>query len=114
MWWAAQDRSEWPEGDDELLAEIAVDWYGDPDDFTIGDRRQELVMIGIHIDAAFWRAKFDACLLTDDEYAQGPHAWRQLADPFPEWDAHLEDDEDDNPDHDHDRGDGEIVHRHPH
>ncbi|CAD6540727.1 GTP-binding protein [Paraburkholderia metrosideri] len=97
MWWAAQDRSEWPEGDDELLAEIAADWYGDPDDMTIGDRRQELVMIGVGIDAAEWTAKFDACLLTDDEYALGPQAWQQFADPFPAWDF----DEDD---HDHDHG----------
>jgi G3E family GTPase len=109
MWWAAQDRSEWPDGDDELAAEIAADWYGDPDDPSIGDRRQELVMIGVGIDPAVWKAKFDACLLTDEEYAQGPHAWEQFADPFPAWDF----DEDDHDHHDHDgHGHGEIVHRH--
>ena len=96
-WWAAQDRSEWPEGDDELLEEIAADWYGDADDFTIGDRRQELVLIGVDIDPAQWRAKFDACLLTDDEYALGAQGWLELADPFPAWDL-----EDDDHDHDHD------------
>ncbi len=37
IWWAAQDRSEWPTGDAELEAEIAADWYGDPDDHD--DRR---------------------------------------------------------------------------
>ena len=83
MWWAAQDRSEWPEGDDELAAEIAADWHGDPNDLSIGDRRQELVMIGIGIDPAVWQAKFDACLLTDDEYAQGPKAWRAVRRSFP-------------------------------
>jgi G3E family GTPase len=111
MWWAAQDRSEWPDGDDELAAEIAADWYGDPDDLSIGDRRQELVMIGVGIDATVWKAKFDACLLTDEEYAQGPQAWEQFADPFPAWDF----DEDDHDHHDHDRDGhrhGEIVHRH--
>ncbi|WP_168795631.1 GTP-binding protein [Paraburkholderia aromaticivorans] len=109
MWWAAQDRSEWPDGDDELAAEIAADWYGDPNDLSIGDRRQELVMIGVDIDAAVWQAKFDACLLTDEEYAQGPQAWEQFADPFPAWDF----DEDDHDHHDHDgHGHGEIVHRH--
>jgi G3E family GTPase len=117
-WWAAQDRSEWPHDDDELMAEIVADWHGDPDDYTIGDRRQELVMIGIHIDPAIWSTKFDACLLTDDEYAQGPDAWRQFADPFPTWDANFEDDdgEDHQHDHDadHDHGDGEIVRRHSH
>ncbi|MFL9868362.1 GTP-binding protein [Paraburkholderia fungorum] len=106
MWWAAQDRSEWPDGDDELTAEIAADWYGDPDDLSIGDRRQELVMIGVGIDPTVWKAKFDACLVTDEEFAAGPQAWQQFADPFPAWDF----DEDD---HDHDgHGHGEIVHRH--
>ncbi|MBP0591121.1 GTP-binding protein [Paraburkholderia sp. LEh10] len=111
-WWAAQDRSEWPEGDAELMDEIAADWYGDMDDFTIGDRRQELVLIGVDLDRSQWRAKFDACLLTDDEYALGAEGWRTLADPFPAWD--LEDDDHDHAhhhDHDHD-DDGHHHHRH--
>ena len=111
MWWAAQDRSEWPDGDDELAAEIAADWHGDPDDLSVGDRRQELVMIGVGIDPAVWKAKFDACLLTDEEYAQGPQAWEQFVDPFPTWD--FDEDDHDHHDHDHDgHGHGEIVHRH--
>ena len=114
MWWAAQDRSEWPDGDEELAAEIAADWHGDPDDRSIGDRRQELVMIGVGIDPAVWKAKFDACLLTDEEYVLGPQAWPQFADPFPAWDFFDEDNQDhDHHDHDHDGdGHGEIVHRH--
>ncbi|WP_114813972.1 zinc metallochaperone GTPase ZigA [Paraburkholderia kururiensis] len=102
MWWAAQDRSAWP-ADEGLEAEIAADWYGDADDMSIGDRRQELVMIGVDLDAQAWRAKLDACLLTDAEYAAGPDAWRQLPDPFPAWDI-------DSDEHD-EAGDGEIVHR---
>jgi G3E family GTPase len=103
MWWAAQDRSEWPR-DDELVAEIAADWLGDPDDASVGDRRQELVMIGIGLDAGAWRAKFDACLLTDDECAQGSKAWSRLPDPFPAWNLDADDDED--------AGDAEILHQH--
>jgi G3E family GTPase len=101
MWWAAQPRDEWPE-DDELAAEIAADWYGAADDPTIGDRRQELVLIGVALDAERWRAKFDACLLTDDEYALGPQAWARLPDPFPAWDLDAEDHEGDD--------EGQIVH----
>jgi G3E family GTPase len=125
MWWAAQDRSEWPDGDDELAAEIAADWYGEPDDLSIGDRRQELVMIGVGIDPVLWKANFDACLLTDDEYAAGPHAWQQLADPFPTWDFDEDGHDHEGHDHDHDHGGaghshdhhdnhghGEILHRH--
>ena len=100
-WWAAQPREEWPD-DDELAAEIAADWYGEPADATIGDRRQELVMIGVDLDAAYWCAKLDACLLTDDEYALGPSHWTRFADPFPAWDLNADDGEDD--------GAGQIVH----
>jgi G3E family GTPase len=110
-WWAAQDRSEWPEGDDELLEEIAADWYGDADDFTIGDRRQELVLIGVDLEALQWRAKFDACLLTDDEFALGEDGWLALADPFPAWDL---EDEDHDHGHDHHRHDDDGHHHHHH
>ncbi|CAB3780896.1 Putative metal chaperone YciC [Paraburkholderia caffeinitolerans] len=103
-WWAAQPREEWPQ-DAELEKEIAADWFGDANDARIGDRRQELVMIGVDIDREAWQAKLDACLLTDAEYAAGPDAWLAYADPFPSWDF------DDEHDHDHDH-DGEIVHRH--
>jgi G3E family GTPase len=108
-WWAAQDRAEWPEGDDELMEEIAADWYGDTDDFSIGDRRQELVLIGTHLDAKQWREKFDACLLTDDEYAMGADGWKAFADPFPAWD--FEDDDHDQ-DHHHDHDDDGHHHHH--
>ncbi|WP_186093998.1 GTP-binding protein [Burkholderia gladioli] len=102
LWWAAQDRAEWPDDDPALLEEIAADWHGAPDDDSIGDRRQELVLIGIGLDAAQWRAKFDACLLDDAEYAAGVEAWRALPDPFPSWDLDEHDDHDDE----------EIVHLH--
>ncbi|KVD81802.1 cobalamin biosynthesis protein CobW [Burkholderia sp. ABCPW 14] len=113
-WWAAQDRAEWPEEGDELYEEIVADWHGDLADTAIGDRRQEFVLIGIELDAPAWRAKFDACLLTDAEYVQGKNAWTRYADPFPAWDIDEHDHE-----HGHDHGDdndpgddAEIVHRH--
>jgi G3E family GTPase len=101
MWWAAQPREEWPE-DDELSAEIAADWYGDEDDASVGDRRQELVLIGIGLDGEAWRARLDACLLTDEEYALGPRGWQALPDPFPDWDLDADDHEGDD--------EGQIVH----
>lgn len=106
MWWAAQPREEWPV-DDELAVEIAADWYGSPDDTAIGDRRQELVLIGVGLDAQLWRAKLDACLLTDEEYASGPQAWQRMADPFPDWDLDADDHEGEGDDH---GGQGQIVH----
>jgi G3E family GTPase len=104
-WWAALAREEWPQ-DAELEREIAADWFGDANDTRIGDRRQELVLIGVDLDRDAWQAKFDACLLTDAEFAAGPDTWQHYDDPFPDWDF-----DDDDHDHDHD-GEGEIVHRH--
>jgi G3E family GTPase len=108
MWWAAQPRSEWPMGDAELEAEIVADWYGEPGDTLIGDRRQELVLIGIDLDANAWQEAFDACLLTENEWQQGPQAWSTLEDPFPSWEIdgeeereHGDDCDCDDPDHHH-------------
>jgi G3E family GTPase len=112
LWWAAQPRDEWPD-DDDFIAQLAADWYDAAE--AVGDRRQELVMIGIQLDHAAWRARLDACLLTDDEHATGPEGWLSLDDPFPEWE--FGDDEGDHDDHSeegeaHDHATEQIVHRH--
>ncbi|MCC5857490.1 MAG: GTP-binding protein [Ectothiorhodospiraceae bacterium] len=52
-----------------------------------GDRQQEPVLIGINMDAPALRARFDACLLTDEAFAKGQATWRSLPDPFPGWSA---------------------------
>jgi G3E family GTPase len=91
LWWAAQPREHWPD-DAAFQQEIATQWQGDLNDNMPGDRRQELVMIGVNLDESAWRAKFDACLLTDAELAGGPAGWQRLDDPFPAWD--MDDDVD--------------------
>ena len=50
-----------------------------------GDRRQELAVIGVEMDAPRTRAALDACLLSDQELRQGPAHWQLLDDPFPHW-----------------------------
>ncbi|MDC7707031.1 zinc metallochaperone GTPase ZigA [Vogesella indigofera] len=79
LWWDAVDRADWPD-DAESRALIASRWQE-----PWGDRQQELVLIGIDMDAAALTAAFDACLLTDDELAAGADSWADLADPFPSW-----------------------------
>ncbi len=79
LWWAAVDESQWPE-DEAWRRGIESKW-----DELWGDRRQELVLIGIDMDRAVMTARLDACLLNDTELAQGLDAWAQYPDPFPLW-----------------------------
>ncbi len=78
-WWAAVPREDWPD-DAESVAFIMEQW-----DNKVGDARQEMVLIGIDMDEAALRAQLDACLLSDEEAAQGPVAWATYHDPFPVW-----------------------------
>jgi G3E family GTPase len=80
LWWAAVPDEEWPK-DEESLATIERNW-----DDKFGDCRQELVIIGMAMDREALHARFDACLLTDEELALGPTGWKDLFDPFPVWD----------------------------
>lgn len=78
-WWAAVPLEHWPE-DPQARAAIDRQWHEE-----VGDARQELVLIGMGMDERVLRQRFDACLLTDAEMAQGPHAWADFSDPFPDW-----------------------------
>jgi hypothetical protein len=71
--------------DEERRAAIFKDFEG-----PFGDRKQEIVVIGIDMDEGAIRAGFDRCLLTDEELALGPDGWAKLPDPFPSWDAPVE------------------------
>ena len=79
MWYAAVPEDEWPD-DEDARSQIRADW-AEP----WGDRRQELVFIGVEMDEAALRRKLDAALLTKEELAAGPKRWAKLADPFPAW-----------------------------
>ena len=78
-WWVTTPEDEYPD-DPGLLAEIKSHFEGD-----YGDRRQELVIIGIDLDRAGVTSALDACLLTDAEMALGWRKWRSLPDPFIPW-----------------------------
>jgi len=78
-WWAAAPREAWPPDAD------SISWIESKWDEPHGDRRQEVVMIGVDMDEAYTRTLLDGCLLTDKEYEAGPAVWNSWADPFPEW-----------------------------
>lgn len=80
-WFAALDKSEWPE-DEESLQSLERLWVE-----PYGDRMQELVFIGAGMDRAGIEAALEACLLTDAEMALGPEGWAGMEDPFGDWEA---------------------------
>lgn len=82
--WAAVPPEYLPQ-DEARRAAILKDFDG-----PFGDRKQEIVVIGIDMDEGAIRAGFDRCLLTDEELALGPDGWAKLSDPFPSWDAPVE------------------------
>ncbi|HRG62861.1 MAG TPA: zinc metallochaperone GTPase ZigA [Burkholderiales bacterium] len=77
MWWASCPAEEL---DEEALIEMQKDW--DP---RWGDRRQEMVFIGIGIDKENLISRLNSCLLNDSEMNQGVDAWLKFEDPFPRW-----------------------------
>lgn len=78
-WWSAMHPKQWPE-DAESRAYIKSNW-----EEPFGDRRQELVFIGVGMDEAALRGALNACLLTAAEMRAGVKSWTRLPDPFPNW-----------------------------
>jgi G3E family GTPase len=79
LWWAAAPLDRWP-ADPAAQDSIKANWQE-----PYGDRRQEIVFIGVRMDEAALRRQLNACLLTAAELRQGTRAWAGLPDPFPRW-----------------------------
>ncbi|CDG83246.1 zinc metallochaperone GTPase ZigA [Janthinobacterium agaricidamnosum] len=79
LWWAAVPKERWPT-DAASQAEIKAGWSE-----TYGDRYQEIVFIGQDMDRAAIEADLKKCLLNFTETRKGMKAWRDLPDPFPQW-----------------------------
>lgn len=77
-WWSAIPRSYWPQ---------EPEWHRAMQDYLDaewGDRRQEIVFIGVDpMDKASIVAELDSCLVTEEMFK--PESWQSLNDPFPSW-----------------------------
>jgi G3E family GTPase len=78
-WLAATPKADWP-GDPKHVQEVLDDWDG-----RFGDRRQELVFIGVGMDRDALVAALDGCLLTDDELGTLETDPSRFPDPFSSW-----------------------------
>ncbi|GAA1675123.1 GTP-binding protein [Glycomyces endophyticus] len=76
-WLAATPDAEWEDAGPERRVYADLHWDAD-----FGDREIHLAFVGLHFAADELAAVLDGCLLTDEEAAAGPRAWREYDDPF--------------------------------
>lgn len=76
-WWCVTPEDEWPEGED-VTGDFEGEW---------GDRRQEVAFVGVKGEGKRRvQEGLEGCLVTAEEMAGGPDAWREgMDDPFPPW-----------------------------
>ncbi|SNT21757.1 GTPase, G3E family [[Luteovulum] sphaeroides subsp. megalophilum] len=77
LWWAAVPEAHWPpEAQERMAARVAGEF---------GDRRQEMVFIGMlgQMNRARISAMLERCLVPETRFA--PEVWERLSDPFPRW-----------------------------
>ena len=78
-WWAAIPTNQWPDGSDfkKVMKQYWIKNYG--------DRRQEIVFIGLKddMDQDIIKSTLDKCLVSN--YLDSPDVFKELEDPFPQW-----------------------------
>ncbi|MDE4133727.1 GTP-binding protein [Phaeobacter sp. QD34_3] len=77
MWWASLPEDRLP-SHPQAQAEIARNWVE-----PWGDRRQEIVFIGVDLIRAAICDRLNAALIDADQFR--PEDWADLPDPFPRW-----------------------------
>lgn len=78
-WWDAAPKTHWPT--DPSVVENIMRLWQEP----FGDRRQEIVIIGVDMDKEKIIQGFDQALLTDEEMELGEKAWKSFKDEFAPW-----------------------------
>ena len=78
-WWASVPKERWPQGSD--FDQVIKKYW----DENYGDRRQEIVFIGIRdeMNKKNICSKLDACLV--ENYLVDPDIYKKIKDPFPIW-----------------------------
>ncbi|MGH3715856.1 MAG: CobW family GTP-binding protein [Micromonosporaceae bacterium] len=76
-WLAALPAERWSEATAYRRAAADLGWHP-----YYGDRRTALAFIGVGLDAAAVTDRLHACLISDDEAAQGFDTWAAWPDPF--------------------------------
>ncbi len=89
-WFASLPKELWPDAPEDI-ASLEMDWHE-----PYGDRRQEVVFIGQHLQHQNLQRALQVCELTSHEFAQGEACWKNLPDPFEigdirmdEWDQQV-------------------------
>ena len=80
-WWAATERVRWPEKNDPEHALILENWKE-----PYGDRVNEIVFIGQHLDRPAIESILKTCELSAAEKSLPQSHWNSVEDPFPVWD----------------------------
>jgi G3E family GTPase len=78
-WWAAAPKSAWPDSEDHVQS-IMKEWQE-----PFGDRRHQLVFIGVDMNREKIEQMLNECLMTEDEIAMGEDSWKKIQNPFPNW-----------------------------
>jgi G3E family GTPase len=76
MWWASAPQEYWP-SDQETINQIESLFEG-----KYGDRRQEIVFIGVDMDKDEIYKNLDLCLVSDADFEKGQEFWDSLENPF--------------------------------
>ncbi|MEZ5704709.1 MAG: GTP-binding protein [Burkholderiaceae bacterium] len=81
-WWASAPRDRWPPNGSPQRQAIEERWKE-----PWGDRLNEVVFIGRHLDRAAIEQAWKATHLTYTEGRKGLASWAELPDPFPQWES---------------------------
>jgi G3E family GTPase len=84
IWWAETPTEDW-NLDAVTLVELNEKW-----DVKTGDKRQEIVFIGMNLDKVKITAELDRCLVSEMENELTAEDWRKIKHPFAAWDGEIE------------------------